>query len=242
MRITLGRSYKNGFDFWVSYGKNKCVINAGRDENGKIFVDCKDKPRNVAKSPSFKRKFLLMLFAIAMSLLHNYAKQFLSGDVMMVVFTIALWIFGYFGVYLYSCDKKNEQLLRYHAVEHMILNSYEKSRSVPKSIKEFSKEEKLYFTCGASLTVWILFIISAMFMVIPFLPDNIFFKIIIVLAAFVIPTALWIFGKLDFIQKLLIKTPTEKELEVGFEVMQKIYQLDKEYKKQEGYYYGSYDC
>lgn len=241
MRITLGRSYKNGFDFWVSYGKNKCVINAGRDENGEIFVDCKDRPRNVAKSPSFKRKILLMFFAIIMSLLHNYAKQFLSGDVMMVVFIIALWVFGYYGVCMYSYDKKNAQLLRYHAVEHMILNCYER-KSNPKSVKEFSRENKIYFTCGASLTTWVLLIISAMFMVIPFLPSNFFFKVMILIAAFVIPTALWIYGKLDFVQKRLVKTPTEKELEVGFAVMQKIYELDKKFKKQEGYYYGSNDC
>lgn len=242
MRITLGRSYQNGFDFWVSYGKNKCVINAGRDEKGKIFVDLKDRPRNIAKSPSFKRKFGLLIFSILMSLFYNYAKQFLSGDVMIIVFTLALWIFGYMGVYIYSCDKNNNQLLRYHAVEHMILNYYERNHKAPESIKEFSKENKLYFTCGATITVVILFIVSNMFMVFPFLPDNIFFKIMLVITALVIPISLWICGKLDFIQNLLIKSPTEKDLEVGFEVLKKVYELDKEYKRQEGYYYGGNNC
>ena len=236
MRINMGKSYKNGFDIWVSYGKKKYVINAIRDENENTRIDCNDKPRNQKIEPSFKKTILLLIFSIVMSLLYNYFSSVFDDSIVRVILVISLWISGYIGVWLYSINNKNTLQFKYHAVEHMVMRYYENNKNAPKDIQDLAKENEISITCGSTLSVLVLMIISMVFIIIPFLPHNFFFKIMCILLAIIFPVSLWIHDKLNFIQKLLVKAPTNKELELGLMCLNMLYEMKAQYEKEMKYY------
>lgn len=228
MRINLGKSYKNGFDIWVTCGKKRQVINATRNENGKAYIECTDKPRNQKVESSFKKKVFLVIFSIIMSLIYRRMSMYISDSMMRIVLVILLWILGYIGVWLYSVNNKNQQLFRYHAVEHMVISYYENHKRAPKNIDDLLEENKISITCGSTLSVVILLLISNIFIVLPILPNNFFFKVMFILLALTIPLGLWIYDRLNFIQKLVVKDPTNEELELGFLTLKTIYKMKEQ--------------
>lgn len=103
----------------------------------------------------------------------------------------------------------DSNLRRFHAAEHMIINAYSKLHRVP-SIEELSQYSRFNTSCGSNCMV-IIFILCMVSLLYLIFKVNFNLCYIILLVSIVFEEI----GLLNFVQLLVTKPPTERELRVA---------------------------
>lgn len=231
MKFGVCQSYRNGIVFTVSIKGQRYVISTRRDENGNI---CLKYSGGLEKNSFFRNKktrtIVMLIFACFSVVLYNFLIRILARELVLLGMIVFLWVTVYLGFYCYSKNPKNASFLKYHASEHMAINFFERYNRFPKNIEELAKMDKLYISCGSTLIAIVAFCISMFFIMFEILAP-LFFNFILIIATsiiiFIITIYIWGKGWLDFFQKLMVKTPSEKELEVALYALKEIEKISK---------------
>lgn len=227
MRLTLGKSYKNGIDLCFSYNDKKYIVCARRDEKGQIFFDESRKTVSKEKSKGPKQTAILMVVSLIISLLYTATKNSLGDSIAGILLVLGVLGAMYLGIYLYSKKQENQIMWRYHAAEHMAMNYFERYEKAPKNMEELSKMSKIYISCGSTILTFIILTLFAQFINF-LLIKQIIVNILLLILSVAILFIMWGKGYFDFVQELVVKNPSEKELEVAMAALIRMQQIIKE--------------
>ncbi len=214
MRITKGKSHENGIDLCFAYGEKKYIVSARRDKNGEIYFDDSKVKVSKQKNKDLKRVIVLMLISIPAGLLYTVANNSFGSSIAGILAFALLLVAMYFWMYWQSKKEEKQIVWRYHAAEHMAMNYVQKFKKAPKNIEELSKMNKIYISCGSMVITFIMLSVFAQFVNF-ILIKHIEINILLMFLSVGILFVMWGKGYFDFIQELVVREPSEKELEVA---------------------------
>lgn len=209
MNIAEARSHENGIEFYVK-GKN-IIVNVNRDERGNTVIT-----KDVVCMRN-RRDKRMTTFLCVIVLLYMCVKELIrdfNSRINLLVILGFVWILvaGYF-IINYAISK-NKFVFKYHAAEHKTLNYYDKNNGGEMNIEDVGRMSSVSIRCGSTILTVILIFLSLVLLSIMFLP-HLWTKIIGCIVSTVITLYLWANGKCDFFQKLTLKEPSEKEIEIA---------------------------
>ena len=207
----LALSFKNGIDFYVRSKKQKSTISMMLDSNGN---------NSMKKQPGihyFRRLRITPIRSIVSLLcaeLILMATAGLSYQLITIIFLAALWLRLFVFNYIDYKNPKLVSLHRFHAAEHKSIAYIDKYNKPPETIEELAQMPSINKDCGKSTAVQNLAILTSITIGCMFIP-TVILKVLWALFSIIYICYLWDTGKLNFIQKLTIMEPTEKELELA---------------------------
>ena len=207
MILAEARAFNDGLDFYVN-NKN-ITVSARRKQNGEIIIT---KQNSIAPIKEKANPIFLLIISIIFTFIFEYFEKW-NIDFFLIL--ICFWALTLFHYILESKNQNNESSLRYHAAEHKMLNYWDKYAELPESHKELLKMPSISIRCGSTIIAVVLVFVTLITLGFSFIPWLIV-KILWCIASGFITLYLWANGKCDFFQKMVLKTPSEDEIEVAF--------------------------
>ncbi|MBE5821132.1 MAG: DUF1385 domain-containing protein [Clostridiales bacterium] len=210
MRIAEARSYSNGIDFALT--EKNYLISVTRDENGKINVSREG--RKLKEKRDIKNYLLIYFSLLVFTIIYINLPKTNNKLLNMIEIFAFVWgvVFAYY--FVNSKNKNNASKYRYHAAEHKMLNYLERYNEVPNNCDDVMKMNSISLSCGSTWITVILFVITIGAIgcsIIPWL----LLKILWCIFCIIISLYLWANDKLNFFQKMILKEPTNYEIEVA---------------------------
>ena len=223
MELIGGKSYENGIDFLVKDGKRKFIYSARRNQDDSIETFVSNSYTKVHTRAPWEYA-LCGIVTILFVLIILFFKTIENASLAKwgwILSLITFWIGFVTFLYLQSRDERNKATARFHAVEHKVLNFYQKYAYLPRTTDDIEKMSAIYMGCGATLIIVIALFSTFAALSILIVP-TILLKSLCVAISGVITMYCWANGKCDFAQKWLVKRPTHEEIELGVCAMHRL--------------------
>jgi len=227
MNIAEARSREDGIDFFIN--EKSLTISAERTVEGKVVITKENYIKPLERVRGIKIKMMCFLLSLVIAAVYSSIEKNGYGYKAIILLVLAsLWSVS-FGYYLIQTkDKNSKQSFKYHAAEHKALNFWDKYEKKPETIEEVMKMDSISWRCGSTVVVVVLLFITLVsigFLFVPFL----ILKIIWAALSAYLVGYLWVTGRCNFFQKMVILEPGFEEVEVATEGM-KVY-LDSKLNK-----------
>ena len=212
MNIVEARANNKGIDFYIN--QKNITVSAKRNENGTIVVTREDQ----IKPPVTQDKRKTRLFSFVMAIVGAFGYEVLETMGNWKITVLGILAFAWFVILLNYCirslNPKNKQLFKYHAAEHKVLNYWDKYKETTLDCNKVMEMSSISFRCGTTVCAVVSLLITISTLGIVCIPW-IILKIIWCVFSVVITSYLWVNGKCDFLQKMVIREPELEEVEVA---------------------------
>ncbi len=214
LKINSAHSMDNGIVFYSKRHKGYLAV-ATIDEQGNITSKwmSKKEQKNKYKENIEPKEFLsLLLSFLAFMIILIFLMEYVSDNYFTQISLIVLATIEAFILRCYNDKKFRPNVHRFHSAEHMVINAYRKLNRVP-TIEELRNYSRFDNTCGTNIITLIIVNNISLFYC-SFIPDLLYMCIAIILS-FGIVIILLKNGVLNFLQRFITDTPTDKELKVA---------------------------
>lgn len=222
LKIDSAESMYNGIRFYSKRHKGYVAISTV-DELGNINTEWttikkyKKGKNKHDKIEDMKRIFIFMLWGLPLSIIFTILLVWLitQNPILGIRFLFlgyAFIVLTAFAINNFIQRKREKNMYKFHAAEHMAINAYKKLKRVPSlgEIREYSRFDN---SCGTNATTQSF--ISFILMFLCTFINNQLYRIIGMISVNIIVFILLQCGFLNFLQKWTTIVPTEKELSVA---------------------------
>ena len=223
MIIAEARARDDGIDFFVN--EKDMTISVGRDENGEISIVRTNEIKQEVPINVSDRVISLVAAIICVAYLW-LKKDANEWRIDAISYLGLVWITVLVKYIVDSLNPKNEQSFKYHAAEHKVLNFWDKYQRLPVDCHEVMSMKSISFRCGTTMITVFLVLITLCVVGVIFMP-NLIMKIIWCIIGAIVTFFLWMFGCCDFLQKLVVREPSIREVEVAVEGFS-VYVMEKD--------------
>ena len=210
MYIAEARSYSDGIEFFIN--EKNIIISAKRNENGEIIITKEKEPRTIKKSKT--NAIVAAESTIIGTLILEYGKTINNYKFYILAFLALIWIMVLNYYFIQSKISNNASMFKYHAAEHTVLNYWDKYEQIPPNCEEIMKMNSISYRCGTTCIAVILLLITFSIIGILFIPF-IILKVLWCINSIFLTLYLWANGKLNFLQKFVIKEPDYEQVELA---------------------------
>jgi uncharacterized protein YqhQ len=223
MELVGGKSYEDGIDFLVKDGKRKFIYSARRNACGDIetFISSSYAKVNTRAPWEYALCGIVTALFVLLILFFKEVENTSLGKLRWVLALTFFWLGFISFLYMQGKDKRNSTSTRYHAVEHKVLNFYQKYSYLPTTTEDIEKMSAIYIGCGSTLII-VIALFSTLATLSILLVPTILLKALCVAISGVIAMYCWANGKCNFAQKWLLKQPTYPEVELAVCAMHRL--------------------
>lgn len=236
-KIREARSRKDGIVFYSS-GIPLIMVKSTVNEKGEIRTrvidqitereeDLKEQEGNKRKNMLIKA-YLTDLIILTIMILLKVDTRLFTG---MVTFSIVGTHYLCPVLYnIYNIKYKYKSLGRFHSAEHMVINAYNKLDRIP-SLQELKKSSRFSNNCGSNKTNSIIIMFAFISFAGPFLIKMGVIKYLIIMMLIpIIIAVLSSVGAINIFQVFVTNKPTDIELRVALEGLEKYEDLESQIK------------
>ena len=236
-KIREARSIKNGIIFCSSsipLIMVKSTINEKGEIRTRVIDQITEREEDLKEQEGNKRKNMLIkayltdLIILTIMILLKVDTRLFTG---MVTFSIVGTHYLCPVLYnIYNIKYKYKSLGRFHSAEHMVINAYNKLDRIP-SLQELKKSSRFSNNCGSNKTNSIIIMFAFISFAGPFLIKMGVIKYLIIMMLIpIIIAVLSSVGAINILQVFVTNKPTDIELRVALEGLEKYEDLESQIK------------
>lgn len=236
-KIREARSIKNGIIFCSSsipLIMVKSTINEKGEIRTRVIDQITEREEDLNEQEGNKRKNMLIkayltdLIILTIMILLKVDTRLFTG---MVTFSIVGTHYLCPVLYnIYNIKYKYKSLGRFHSAEHMVINAYNKLDRIP-SLQELKKSSRFSNNCGSNKTNSIIIMFAFISFAGPFLIKMGVIKYLIIMMLIpIIIAVLSSVGAINILQVFVTNKPTDIELRVALEGLEKYEDLESQIK------------
>lgn len=236
-KIREARSIKNGIIFCSSsipLIMVKSTINEKGEIRTRVIDQITEREEDLKEQEGNKRKNMLIkayltdLIILTIMILLKVDTRLFTG---MVTFSIVGTHYLCPVLYnIYNIKYKYKSLGRFHSAEHMVINAYNKLDRIP-SLQELKKSSRFSNNCGSNKTNSIIIMFAFISFAGPFLIKMGVIKYLIIMMLIpIIIAVLSSVGAINIFQVFVTNKPTDIELRVALEGLEKYEDLESQIK------------
>lgn len=236
-KIREARSIKNGIIFCSSSIQLimvKSTINEKGEIRTRVIDQITEREEDLKEQEGNKRKNMLIkayltdLIILTIMILLKVDTRLFTG---MVTFSIVGTHYLCPVLYnIYNIKYKYKSLGRFHSAEHMVINAYNKLDRIP-SLQELKKSSRFSNNCGSNKTNSIIIMFAFISFAGPFLIKMGVIKYLIIMMLIpIIIAVLSSVGAINILQVFVTNKPTDIELRVALEGLEKYEDLESQIK------------
>lgn len=236
-KIREARSIKNGIIFCSSsipLIMVKSTINEKGEIRTRVIDQITEREEDLKEQEGNKRKNMLIkayltdLIILTIMILLKVDTRLFTG---MVTFSIVGTHYLCPVLYnIYNIKYKYKSLGRFHSAEHMVINAYNKLDRIP-SLQELKKSSRFSNNCGNNKTNSIIIMFAFISFAGPFLIKMGVIKYLIIMMLIpIIIAVLSSVGAINILQVFVTNKPTDIELRVALEGLEKYEDLESQIK------------
>lgn len=236
-KIREARSIKNGIIFCSSsipLIMVKSTINEKGEIRTRVIDQITEREEDLKEQEGNKRKNMLIkayltdLIILTIMILLKVDTRLFTG---MVTFSIVGTHYLCPVLYnIYNIKYKYKSLGRFHSAEHMVINAYNKLDRIP-SLQELKKSSRFSNNCGSNKTNSIIIMFAFISFAGPFLIKMGVIKYLIIMMLIpIIIAVLSSVGAINILQVFVTNKPTDIELRVELEGLEKYEDLESQIK------------
>lgn len=236
-KIREARSIKNGIIFCSSsipLIMVKSTINEKGEIRTRVIDQITEREEELKEQEGNKRKNMLIkayltdLIILTIMILLKVDTRLFTG---MVTFSIVGTHYLCPVLYnIYNIKYKYKSLGRFHSAEHMVINAYNKLDRIP-SLQELKKSSRFSNNCGSNKTNSIIIMFAFISFAGPFLIKMGVIKYLIIMMLIpIIIAVLSSAGAINILQVFVTNKPTDIELRVALEGLEKYEDLESQIK------------
>ncbi len=236
-KIREARSIKNGIIFCSSsipLIMVKSTINEKGEIRTRVIDQITEREEDLKEQEGNKRKNMLIkayltdLIILTIMILLKVDIRLFTG---MVTFSIVGTHYLCPVLYnIYNIKYKYKSLGRFHSAEHMVINAYNKLDRIP-SLQELKKSSRFSNNCGSNKTNSIIIMFAFISFAGPFLIKMGVIKYLIIMMLIpIIIAVLSSVGAINILQVFVTNKPTDIELRVALEGLEKYEDLESQIK------------
>lgn len=215
MNVAEAKARIDGIDFYIN--KKNITICASRNENGEISI-VQSNIINQKEKFKISDRLLALFFTIMYLIVKSFIENFGDYRIKVLSFFAFIWLAIITRYLIRAVNPKNEQIFKYHAAEHKVLNYWDIHEKVTLDCNEVRQMNSISIRCGSTIIAVVLVLITICMLGILFIPW-IVLKIIWCVVSVFVTFLLWATGKCDFLQKMVIREPGIEEIEVAVQGM-----------------------